>query len=118
MSELTTVSGFFVLAILLGYTTASAFMFTAWEPDWSFLDAFYFCLITMVRARPLIFRADPTQRRYFLGDRGIRRFGAPSTGAWQRSLSHVCDFLHLRRSRLNYYVLGGWWISCAALTRQ
>ena len=54
MSELTTVSGFFVLAILLAYITASAFMFAAWEPDWSFLDAFYFCLITMVRA-PLVF---------------------------------------------------------------
>uniref|UniRef100_A0A914W3A9 Potassium channel domain-containing protein n=1 Tax=Plectus sambesii TaxID=2011161 RepID=A0A914W3A9_9BILA len=48
MSELTTVSGFFVLGILLAYTAGSAVMFAAWEPDWSFLDAFYFCLITMV----------------------------------------------------------------------
>jgi hypothetical protein len=40
------VSGLFVITILLSYTALSALAFTFWE-SWTFLNSLYFCLITM-----------------------------------------------------------------------
>uniref|UniRef100_A0A915K464 Potassium channel domain-containing protein n=1 Tax=Romanomermis culicivorax TaxID=13658 RepID=A0A915K464_ROMCU len=36
----------FVIFVLLGYTAVGAILFCSWE-KWSFIDSFYFCLITM-----------------------------------------------------------------------
>lgn len=38
-----------VLVFLLGYMTISACVYTILEPMWSFLDSFYFCLVSLVR---------------------------------------------------------------------
>ncbi|EPB73242.1 hypothetical protein ANCCEY_07667 [Ancylostoma ceylanicum] len=49
-SPLAEVSGsrrFTVLLSLLGYMTLAAWVFTFYESGWSFLDSFYFCLISL-----------------------------------------------------------------------
>lgn len=38
---------FLVLVFLLGYMTISACVYTMLEPMWSFLDSFYFCLVSL-----------------------------------------------------------------------
>ncbi|KAK5982460.1 TWiK family of potassium channels protein 7 [Trichostrongylus colubriformis] len=40
---------FTVLLGLFGYMTIAAWVFTFYESGWSFLDSFYFCLISLVR---------------------------------------------------------------------
>ncbi|EYC45358.1 hypothetical protein Y032_0431g1331 [Ancylostoma ceylanicum] len=50
-SPLAEVSGsrrFTVLLSLLGYMTLAAWVFTFYESGWSFLDSFYFCLISLM----------------------------------------------------------------------
>lgn len=39
---------FSILGCLFGYMALSAWIYTFYEHNWSFLDSFYFCLISLV----------------------------------------------------------------------
>ncbi|VDM49654.1 unnamed protein product [Toxocara canis] len=41
-------TGLCIFALLLLYMTVAAFIFSCFESAWSFLDSFYFCVITVV----------------------------------------------------------------------
>ncbi|XGW22991.1 hypothetical protein V3C99_005325 [Haemonchus contortus] len=48
LAEVSGVRRFTVLLSLFGYMTVAAWVFTFYESGWSFLDSFYFCLISLM----------------------------------------------------------------------
>ncbi|VDL83731.1 unnamed protein product [Nippostrongylus brasiliensis] len=48
LAEVSGARRFTVLFSLFGYMTLAAWVFTFYESGWSFLDSFYFCLISLM----------------------------------------------------------------------